>query len=189
MTNASGTSSQPAGWYYAQGDPPGTQRYWDGSQWQGEPKVTQDSIQQAGAVAGLRVATPGQRFIAYLIDGLVIIPFYIVIFALAAVLGAVSETLGGIGLLVGFLSMFGFIIYNMIYLQGTTGQTIGKKQQGIKLLNTATHQPLGMGGVFVRLLLSGLISMLCYLDHIWILVDEDNRRLSDKQLGHHVYQA
>ncbi len=25
------------GWYYAQGDPPGTQRYWDGELWQGEP--------------------------------------------------------------------------------------------------------------------------------------------------------
>lgn len=26
-----------AGWYYAQGDPPGTVRYWDGELWQGEP--------------------------------------------------------------------------------------------------------------------------------------------------------
>ena len=25
------------GWYYAQGDPPGTQRYWDGELWQGQP--------------------------------------------------------------------------------------------------------------------------------------------------------
>lgn len=28
---------QPPGWYYAQGDPPGTQRWWDGSQWVGGP--------------------------------------------------------------------------------------------------------------------------------------------------------
>ena len=27
------------GWYYAEGDPPGTQRFWDGAQWQGGPQV------------------------------------------------------------------------------------------------------------------------------------------------------
>ncbi len=32
------------GWYYAEGDPPGTQRFWDGSQWVGGP--------QAGGVGG-----------------------------------------------------------------------------------------------------------------------------------------
>ena len=30
MTNQGST---PAGWYPAPGDPPGTHRYWDGSQW------------------------------------------------------------------------------------------------------------------------------------------------------------
>ena len=25
----------PAGWYFAQGDPPGTERYWNGSSWEG----------------------------------------------------------------------------------------------------------------------------------------------------------
>ncbi len=28
-----------AGWYYAEGDPEGTQRYWDGSAWQGGPQA------------------------------------------------------------------------------------------------------------------------------------------------------
>ncbi len=42
MSDMSGQSAgggyRPAGWYYAQGDPPGTQRYWDGASWQGEPQ-------------------------------------------------------------------------------------------------------------------------------------------------------
>lgn len=29
------------GWYYAEGDPPGTQRYWDGSQWTAGPVPVQ----------------------------------------------------------------------------------------------------------------------------------------------------
>ncbi len=28
----------PPGWYYAEGDPPGTNRYWDGETWQGGPQ-------------------------------------------------------------------------------------------------------------------------------------------------------
>lgn len=30
--------STPPGWYAAEGDPPGTQRWWDGNQWVGEPQ-------------------------------------------------------------------------------------------------------------------------------------------------------
>ena len=28
----------PPGWRHAEGDPPGTERYWDGHAWQGEPR-------------------------------------------------------------------------------------------------------------------------------------------------------
>lgn len=31
-------SGVPPGWYHAEGDPPNTERYWDGSAWQGEPQ-------------------------------------------------------------------------------------------------------------------------------------------------------
>jgi uncharacterized RDD family membrane protein YckC len=31
-------TSFPAGWYYAQGDPPGTNRYWNGQTWVGDPQ-------------------------------------------------------------------------------------------------------------------------------------------------------
>ena len=34
----SDSNPQPPGWYYAQGDPPGTHRYWDGELWQGRPE-------------------------------------------------------------------------------------------------------------------------------------------------------
>ncbi len=45
MTNSGGT---PAGWYHAPGDAEGTQRYWDGAQWIGDPQaVPQQSAPQA----------------------------------------------------------------------------------------------------------------------------------------------
>ncbi|NNE95558.1 MAG: hypothetical protein HKN24_05965 [Acidimicrobiales bacterium] len=37
MSDQSGSSIP--GWYHAEGDPPGTHRYWDGIQWQGGPQV------------------------------------------------------------------------------------------------------------------------------------------------------
>jgi len=43
--------SRAAGWYQAEGDPPGTQRYWDGSAWQGGPQVAPESSLGAAAVS------------------------------------------------------------------------------------------------------------------------------------------
>ncbi len=41
-------ASPVAGWYYADGDPPGTQRYWDGATWQGEPQAAAGQSQGQG---------------------------------------------------------------------------------------------------------------------------------------------
>ena len=40
------------GWYYAEGDPIGTQRYWDGVQWQGGPQPTMGYGASGFAAAG-----------------------------------------------------------------------------------------------------------------------------------------
>ena len=39
------------GWYYAEGDSPGTQRFWDGTEWQGGPQVV-----------GAAAASPGNPY-------------------------------------------------------------------------------------------------------------------------------
>ena len=36
------------GWYYAEGDPPGSQRYWDGELWQGGPVFPPNNPQTGG---------------------------------------------------------------------------------------------------------------------------------------------
>ncbi len=36
----SDTGNPPKGWYYAEGDPENTQRYWDGQRWEGYPRPT-----------------------------------------------------------------------------------------------------------------------------------------------------
>lgn len=39
-TMSDGSNATPPGWLYAEGDPPGTVRYWNGVAWEGEPKLT-----------------------------------------------------------------------------------------------------------------------------------------------------
>ena len=133
----------------------------------------------SGSSMSRSVADPGKRFVAFLIDVAPIVALQI--------FGSLVSS-GAIGGLVA-LAVLAYSIYNQLYLQGTTGQSIGKKQQGITLLRADNGQPVGIAMAFVRSLLSGVIALVCLLDHWIILVDKDKRRISDKILGFHVYNA
>lgn len=81
---------QPAGWYHAEGDPPGTTRYWDGTQWQGGPQAapvaaTGGPAAGTGGMGGMgqTLATPGLRMAGRLID-------FIISIVIALIIGAGS---------------------------------------------------------------------------------------------------
>ncbi len=129
----------------------------------------------------------GSRFVAYLVDIGLAIAIIVVFAILTAIFGAVSNGLGTIVNLFGNLVVFAYWIYNAIYLQGTTGQTIGKAQQGIRLQSDATGQPVGPGMAFVRVIVAAVISLFTcgiggLLDLLWPLWDKDKKRLTDKVL-------
>ncbi len=189
MSDMSG--SQPPGWYYAQGDPPGTQRYWDGSQWTGAPQPVGGAADPGfgGMAATGQFATAGDRFVAFLIDYGIVLAAYVAILIVTAIFGAISDTLGTLIGLLAWLAVVAYSIYNWIYLQGTTGQTFGKKYRGIKLVEEATQQPVGPLMAFVRGLLQAVFAIPCYLDHWWILIDKRNQRLSDNVLKYVVVKA
>jgi len=113
------------------------------------------------------LADPVKRLVAALIDGAIPFGIIIVAFILAAVLGNISGALAALFLIAGYLGAIGFSIYNMIVTQGKTGQTIGKKMQGIKVVGEATGQPLGVGGAFVRYLVHGFVDGICMAGYIW----------------------
>lgn len=265
MTNTGGT---PAGWYQAPGDPEGTQRYWDGAQWIGEPQPVQPQPpaaapapdpgqyqpppQQAGpppgsyqasggqppqggsgdpggsapppnygspgvgpgaqpgfqqgapaygapaqgyqsfAAAGGSPGTPaewGTRAIAYLID---VAPIFVV-YVIIAIAGLIADTLGLLVSLVGYLAVFGYSIWNFYIKQGSTGQTIGKEQQGIKLVMDESGQPVGVLMAFVRYLLVGAFILLCCVGWVVNLLaplwNTDKKTYSDQILKMSVVQA
>lgn len=199
MTDSSAT--QPPGWYYAQGDPPGTQRYWDGSQWVGGPQAAQGGdvatgggYQPAGAVGAAGApAELGPRVIAWLIDAGIYIAIYIATFVVALIGSAASDSLGTLLGLLANLALLAFSLWNWVYKQGSTGQTIGKAQQNIKLVADSTGQPVGMGMAFVRGLLQSVLWFLCLipglLDILWPFWDSERKRLSDKILNFSVVPA
>ncbi len=182
-------AGQPAGWYYAEGDPPGTHRYWDGVMWQGGPQPVAGSVLQGGPGQTGRFADYGPRFIGALIDWGIGIVINIVG---QGVMGAVGSGSDGASLVVSLLFTLvgiGWWIYNYVYLQGSTGQTIGKKQQGTKLVSAKTGEPVGMGMALVRGIVGGILTAICLLDLIWIFIDDENRRLTDKIFDFKVIQT
>jgi uncharacterized RDD family membrane protein YckC len=76
----------PAGWYYAEGDPPGTQRYWNGEIWTGEPQLVPGAPGTGfGSQAGQsNLASPGKRIGGRLIDVIITL---ILSFILTAIVG------------------------------------------------------------------------------------------------------
>ncbi|MFK7919404.1 MAG: RDD family protein [Ilumatobacter sp.] len=62
MTNTGGT---PAGWYHAPGDPEGTQRYWDGAQWIGDPQAVPQQAAPAAPQQPQQPQQPSDATVAY----------------------------------------------------------------------------------------------------------------------------
>jgi len=146
----------------------------------------------APPVPGTGAATPagiGQRLIARLIDGLVAfaitIPAIVLFFLGLAIGGAVGAIVAFLGGLL-YLADFAAIFYVMIWAQGVTGQTPGKRMQGIKLIDSSTGGPVGGSGGVIRWLVEAVTIMICYLGYIWALFDDRNQTLYDKILDNEV---
>ncbi|MFF3992408.1 RDD family protein [Streptomyces cyaneofuscatus] len=118
----------------------------------------------------------GLRAGGLIIDGLIIGAPYLV---LAGIGGAMGDSVGGFIVLIGFLLMIGLSFWQL-YQEGTTGQTIGKKAVGIRLLREADGRPLGFGMAFVRRLAHFLDSIACYIGWLWPLWDEKKQTFADK---------
>lgn len=115
----------------------------------------------------------GPRIVAYLIDW--IAPWF-ALWILLFIVGAISDALGLLLGIVGWLAVIGFWVWNL-YRQGTTGQTIGKEQQGIRLVRIDDGQPVGAGMSFVRYLVNALP---CGLGWFLAFVDSQRQTLGDK---------
>ena len=137
------------------------------------------------------MASWGTRFLGYLVDvGLPNIAYTIVMFiftflGIFLTGGASSGSAAGVlvevvAYVVGPLLYTAFMIWNLAYRRGTTGQTIGQKMVKIKTVSEQTGQPVGFGNAFLRVLCHTLDALACYVGFLAPLWDEKRQTWADK---------
>ena len=90
---------------------------------------------------------------------------------------------GGIALMVlGFVLMLAIQLWNRVFRQGRTGQSIGKKATGIKLVEERSGQPVGAGMAFVREI-AHVLDGIFYIGYLWPLWDPKKQTFADKILS------
>jgi uncharacterized RDD family membrane protein YckC len=90
--------------------------------------------------------------------------------------------LGGVLVVLGLLLAVGLAIWNRCFKQGRTGQSIGKRVMGIRLVDERTGRPIGAGMAFVRELAHYLDGAV-YIGYLWPLWDDKRQTFADKILG------
>lgn len=96
------------------------------------------------------------------------------------------------GLVIVLLSSLGTLVWNIVnrwIKGGNTGQSLGKRVMGIKLVGEHTGQPIGAGAAFGRDLAHFLDGIACYLGFLWPLWDDKSQTFADKIIGSIVVQA
>ena len=148
----------------------------------------QQSFQYAG---GPQLASVIERFIAMLIDGVIvgvgttIIGFVIGLIG-GVIFGALSAATGSEG-----IAVLGNILINLLaslismaicfgyegYFLSTSGATIGKKVMGLRVLHAGEYPSFLRGGC--RYLAKGLSFFICMIGYIMACFSQDNKALHD----------
>jgi uncharacterized RDD family membrane protein YckC len=156
--------TQPPGWYYAQGDPPGTQRYWDGSSWQGGPQPVPGAAMAASDTPGGKLAEPVKRIVARIIDGVI---WAIVSIVMSVIFGAGLTTTDASFAAALAASVIGslLVVAYEVGMIGSQGGTLGKLALGIKVVNDDGSPADYMTGLrrmylYLAFIIIGLIPIL-----------------------------
>jgi uncharacterized RDD family membrane protein YckC len=136
----------------------------------------------SGGAPGGQLAEWPQRALGFLVDAAFAAVIIVAGFILALILGAVSSALGT---LVGIVLYLGALAYGIIQLvkQGNTGQTIGKKIVGLKVVKEQTGQPIGPGMSIVRQIAHVVDNIICYIGWLFPLWDAKKQTIADKIMG------
>ncbi len=160
---------------------------------QGYPAAPAYGQGYAQNVAGPQLAGWGSRVGAYLIDNLIIgLPYGIgaIVSGVATASTATVDANGNLtgaspggsaGLLLGGLLSLVLWVWIRGIQQGGTGQSIGKRAVGIRLLKEADGQPMGVAMALVRDIVH-IVDSPFYLGYLWPLWDAKKQTFADKIL-------
>lgn len=129
--------------------------------------------------------TPGplaewaDRAVATIIDIAFVILGYIAIFIVSAILGVISDALGALFAILGYLVLSLYWLY-LGYLEGLRGQSPGKAMRGLKVVKETDGQVLGGGMGIVRKIAHIIDGLVCYLGYLLPLFDAKKQTIADK---------
>ncbi len=193
-------SEIPPGYYPAEGDPPGTVREWDGTQWVGEPIPPPPGTGPgaAGPFDPERYGTVWPRIGASLIDGViflvVIVPF--ILSDLTDALDEADRTGETLEYTPGVELYAPGIVLGIAFLVmvAQLGGTPGKLMLGLRITTEdSVTMPPGYRRAFVRSLpgyvsfvpvVGSLLSLgIVVLCIVWVVQDAERRSLYDRFAG------
>ena len=125
---------QPPGWYYAHGDPPATQRYWDGSSWVGAPQPVPGSEIPEST---LKSARPLPRIGARIIDWLL---WAVIFTVIAVVFSAAGFGTSVMSITSRAVTVAAVLVYETLMVM-QAGATLGKITVGLEVVDTAGEHP------------------------------------------------
>ena len=186
------TENAPPGWYQSETDPPGTERYWDGSQWSAETRAV---MAPPPAAAGARMtphdrelASPGARVGARLIDSFLLAAIFVPLLLRDLDLDGAAF---GATALPGSRVLLGAVI-GAAYEIGFTAlksATPGKMVVGLEIVRKADGQaPVGFTTAGLRWLpfgigyvpaVSNLSSLVVLASLVMVFVDDFRRSVYD----------
>ena len=117
----------------------------------------------------------GQRFIALLIDGII----------LGIVTGVVTAVIGNVGGVVGFLVG---VAYQWYFLTRNNGQTPGKSFLGIRVVK-ANGARLSDADAIIRYIGYYINTFFLFIGWLWAIPDGNNQGWHDKLAGTYVVKA
>ncbi|WP_433292264.1 RDD family protein [Pseudonocardia sp. CA-142604] len=132
-------------------------------------------------------ATYGQRVGGFLID--VGIPMGLLFTVLIAALIPRDRTLALVVYAISAVVAVVFVLWNSGYCQGRTGQSLGKRALGVRLVGAATGKPVGFRRAVGRQIAHLFDAIPFLLGYAWPLWDEQKQTFADKMCRTLVVQA
>jgi uncharacterized RDD family membrane protein YckC len=114
-----------------------------------------------------------QRFGAYLIDIIIVAVVEIIVTIILSKAGAVAS-------LINLVLSWGYFTY---FEGGVTGQTLGMRVIGIRVLDINTGGPIGYGRGLIRQVVKILSGLVILLGYLWMLWDNEKQTWHDKAVS------
>ncbi len=113
-----------------------------------------------------------RRFVASFLDGLILV-------VIGTILGAVLSDNSNAD--TGFILLLGILYYT--YFEGSSGQTLGKKALGIRVVSLNGGGSIGFGRAFIRYIGRIVSTIPIFLGYFWMLWDKEKQTWHDKFAG------